>query len=131
MNSIFCLNRMIIGISTGLFETTSIVPCIYALFGGTIFQLGFHLRFSPMRYSFASKIEKGNLVMIYFSSYSLLLFSNWISDIELNYSLGSMFTNFFISFCVAYGFIIVWDLSIKLIKRHRINLYEKRLKLLK
>ena len=81
MNSIFCINRLMLGISTGLFETSSVVPCIYALFGGTIFQLGFHLRFSPMKYKYASRIEKVNLVVIYFCSFFLLFFSDWISDI--------------------------------------------------
>ena len=95
MNSIFCLNRLVLGISTGLFETTSVVPCIYALFGGTIFQLGFQMRFNPMKYKYASIIEKGNLVVIYFSTYFLLLFSEWNSDIELNYQLGFMFSNIF------------------------------------
>ena len=112
MNSIFCLNRLVLGISTGLFETTSLMPCIYALFGGTIFQLVFHLRFSPMRYSFASRIEKANLVVIYNYSFFLFLFSDWISDNELNYRIGSMFTNLSITFCIVYGIIIVWDLCI-------------------
>ena len=112
MNSIFCINRLLLGISTGLFETISVVPCIYALFGGTIFQLGFHLRFNPMRYSYAGIIEKGNLIMIYFSSFSLLIFSDWISDTELNYNLGFMFARFIIAFCAIYGVIIIWEVCI-------------------
>ena len=112
MNSIFCINRLILGMSTGLFETISVIPCIYALFGGTIFQLGFHLCFKPMRYSYAGRIEIGNLVVIYFSSFSLLIFSDWIFDIELNYKLGFMFTHFLNAFCAIYGVIILWEVCI-------------------
>ena len=119
MNSIFCLNRLVLGISTGLFETTSVVPCIYALFGGTIFQLGFQMRFNPMKYKYASIIEKGNLVVIYFSSYFLLLFSEWISDIELNYQLGFMFSNILKYFCLVHGIIIFWDICMQLRKVYR------------
>ena len=127
MNSIFCINRLMLGISTGLFETISVVPSIYALFGGTIFQLGFHLRFNPMKYTYTGRIEKANLVMIYFSSFSLLIFSDWVSDIEMNYWLGILFTKLLIAFCTVYGLIIIWELCIKLRKHNRKNLYEKKL----
>ena len=131
MNSIFCLNRLMLGISTGLFETYSLVPCIYSLFGCTIFQLGFYIQFRPMKYKYASIIEIGNLVVIYFTTYSHLIFSNWISDIELNYKLGFTFTNFLVYFYGVHGIIIFWDLYIKLRKVHRKRQYEKKLLILR
>ena len=131
MVPLFCLFRICLGISTGFFSNYSIIPCMYVLFGFSLYLMSIYIRFVPMKTYLSNKLEILNFVFIYFSAYFMILFSNWLNDVELNYIIGQYFNNFLITFCSLHAIFILHDLFVQVrgfIKKKSIKKNDKQQK---
>ena len=72
---IFCMNRFLLAFNT-VFFNNSTLPSVYILiFFSSIFQMAYHLKYKPMDTTTMNNLEKTNLMVIYFSSYYMLIFT--------------------------------------------------------
>ena len=72
---IFCVNRLLLAFNTSFFNYSTL-PCVYILiFFSSIFQMAYHLKYNPMITRVMNHIEKTNILVIYLTSYYMLIFT--------------------------------------------------------
>ena len=126
MIAIFCLNRFLLAFST-VFFNHSTLPCVYILiFFSSIFQMAFHLEKNPMDTKTMNNLERTNLLVIYLTSYYLLIFTPWIQDVETIYDLGFVYLYFIIAVLILNISLIFYELYKSLRKIYRKRKYIKK-----
>ena len=126
---LFCFVRCLLGVATGLFFKINIVPCLFVLFGSSVFQIYYYHKFQPMKRKNTNRIEVINFGFIYLSTYSLIIFSPWLSDLEFNYRFGFIYTDFLIAFCIFHLCIIATDIFFQIksfLKKQKLTLKRKK-----
>ena len=91
MTYLFCVKRMLLGISTIFLPTFPLVSAYVYIFA-SIFQLGFNITHKPLLTKGLNFMENINEFAIYLSGMTLFLFTDWIPDIETRYTLGFIYT---------------------------------------
>lgn len=102
--SFFCARRIIIGAFTvfvGWSPLANIIVNIYV----SIAMLGYLVSFKPLITPTLNKIEIMNDIFMVLCSYALILFTDFVPDVEVKYTLGAIFTGII-------GFILLINLSI-------------------
>ena len=79
MTTIFCIKRLIYALVT-VYLGEHIVPNVYSYTLIPLFSIGFNLNNRPMNSRVLNFMENINEVIIYFSGYFLLVFTQWICD---------------------------------------------------
>ena len=103
MTTLFCCKRILLA-STTIFIPHFIHATICVQILSSLFSLGLNLNKRPMKTKVLNLIENMNEGAVYLSCLFMLLFTDWLPDIELRYSLGYVFLPVFL-------FIILFNLG--------------------
>ena len=82
----FCLRRIAVAFTT-IFAKQLIVQ-IYVNVFASLLMLGFFINMRPMEERLQNRIETANEVFTLFSNYFMIMFTDFIPDLEYRYSLG-------------------------------------------
>jgi hypothetical protein len=90
VTTIFCAKRILLGFTTVYIAGLPLASTyVYGL--GSLFSIGFFLNNKPMSSKIFNFMENLNEAAIYMMCYFTFLFTDWIPDIELRYTLGFVF----------------------------------------
>ena len=110
MTPIFCLKRLMLGFTTiYLAELPLSSTYIYGL--GSLFSIGYFLNNKPMNSNFFNFMENLNEFAIYVVCYFTFLFTDWIPDIELMYTLGYVFMPIIVLIVIVNILCVIWDMA--------------------
>ena len=94
--SFFCLRRLLVALATVLFNETLIIFIFVKVFSTLLFTK-YMMDSKPMETPIQNKIEIGNEINMLAFSYFMFIFTAFIPDIKMRFTLGYVFM-FFISF---------------------------------
>ena len=125
--TLYCLIRILLAYTTVYWSQYMIVNQLayYAISMGAI---GYYLVYKPLRGKVHNYVEIINSCFLLLGSYFMVIFSNWVPDIEIRYTFGTVFT-YMTGFFIATNFIFICMeiyYHIVLLKRKRD--YKKRMK---
>ena len=84
MNTQFCVKRIIYAFFTVFFNSLVLLTVFVKLIF-TTFTFGFYIREKPMNTKLFNFMENFNEFNIYFFTYFMLIFSDFVPDVELRY----------------------------------------------
>jgi len=81
---LFCIRRYIIGVMT-IFMNSFVVLNIIVYIALQLGTISIYLHFKPMLTKLMNYTEIINEILIFISVYFMMIFTNWIQNIELRY----------------------------------------------
>lgn len=93
---------------------------VYGL--GSLFSIGFFLNNKPMSSNLFNFMENLNESAIYMVCYFTFLFTDWIPDIEMRYTLGFVFMPIVVGIVMINIVCVVWDMASVMTKGCRENM---------
>ena len=127
MNTISCIRRLFIAFST-IFGNKYLIIDIYIDFFSTLYVIKFFFDHSPMSSSLLNGSELFNDCSLLLITYSMFLFTDFIPDVELRYSLGMYFI-YIIGIVFAINVSMVfYDMFMAVVKEYRKKKHAKKWK---
>jgi len=104
--AMFCVWRLILAYTT-VFWSDHIIVNILTSFLFSLSFMYYYICYMPMKSKSFNYIEVTNSFFILIGSYFMIIFSDWVQDIQLRYHLGLVFVYITI-FIVTLNFILIF-----------------------
>ena len=133
VTTLFCVKRLIYAITT-VYMGSYVVPNIYVYIFIPLFSIGYNTNNKPMNSKLLNLMENLNEMLILSNGYFLFVFTQWICDPKVRYSLGWIYI-FMNTLVIFINFvIIIYDMLYGLRKVYKKYVWQrqvdKRMKIL-
>jgi len=119
------LRRFLLALCTVVFNSFQL-PNIYMCIYASLYIISIYIKQRPMISKFVNWCEISNEMFILLSGYFMLMFTEWIWDLELRYALGQVFAYLLVTMIIINLFLIARDVCIG-IQKQRIKREKERL----
>lgn len=90
MTTLFCTKRIILALTT-VYLNNFVLASIYYYSFSSLFSIGYFLNERPFKNKLLNFMENINEAAVYLTSFMMFMFTDWIPDIEVRYTIGFVY----------------------------------------